>query len=194
MRTGHYTRIKGRMTYFRRKIPELLQKRLSSTEICYRLGVISSRLAERLGRRLAAEVDDFFERATIDPMLNSADLTRLVQTAIAAWRADDAVEAALDIQSYGRPLLHPKEQQPPGLSWLRALFGRSVTVKARMAPHSFPKWLKRLVSLLATTKSSSQPAVVRSAWGWPRTICNQPWRRRPCMVWEVSPLGTISLR
>jgi site-specific recombinase XerD len=110
MRTGHYTRLKGRVTYFRRKIPELLQERLASTEICYRLGVISSRLAERLGRRLAVEVDDFFERATIDPMLNSADLTKLVQTAIAAWRADDSVEAARDIQSYGRPFLHPKEQ------------------------------------------------------------------------------------
>lgn len=63
MRTGHYTRLKGRVTYFRRKIPEFLQVRLESTEICYRLGVVSSKLAERLGRRLAVEVDMFFEDA-----------------------------------------------------------------------------------------------------------------------------------
>lgn len=110
MRTGHYTRLKGRVTYFRRKVPELLQERLASTEICYRLGVISSNLAERLGRRLAVEVDDFFERAKSDPMLKSADLTKLVQTALAGWREDDAIGAATDIQRYGRPLLDPREQ------------------------------------------------------------------------------------
>ncbi|AKR55116.1 Integrase [Devosia sp. H5989] len=110
MRTGHYTRLKGRVTYFRRKVPELLQERLASTEICYRLGVISSKLAERLGRRLAVEVDDFFERAKSDPMLKSADLTKLVQTALAGWREDDAIDAATDVQRYGRPLLDPREQ------------------------------------------------------------------------------------
>jgi integrase len=110
MRTGHYTRLKGRVTYFRRKVPEFLQERLASTEICYRLGVISSGLAERLGRRLAVEVDDFFQRAKIDPMLNSADLTKLVTVALAGWREDDATEVAQEIQRYGRPLLDPKEQ------------------------------------------------------------------------------------
>lgn len=110
MRTGHYTRLKGRVTYFRRKVPELLQERLASTEICYRLGVISSNLAERLGRRLAVEVDDFFERAKSDPMLKSADLTKLVETALAGWRGDDVIGAATDIQRYGRSLLDPREQ------------------------------------------------------------------------------------
>jgi hypothetical protein len=61
-------------------------------------------LAERLGRRLAVEVDDFFERAKSDPMLKSADLTKLVQTALAGWREDDAIDAATDVQRYGRPL------------------------------------------------------------------------------------------
>lgn len=110
MRTGHYTRLKGRVTYFRRKIPDFLQEQLASTEICYRLGVISSSLAERLGRRLAVEIDDFFERAKTDPMLNDVVLTKLVETALAGWREDDAIEASNDIRTYGRPFLEPKEQ------------------------------------------------------------------------------------
>nr|WP_314260704.1 hypothetical protein [uncultured Devosia sp.] len=110
MRTGHYTRLKGRVTYFRRKVPEFLQERLASTEICYRLGVISSSVAERLGRRLAVEVDTFFDQAKTDPMLDAASLTKLVETALVGWREDDSSEAAREITSYGRPLLTPKDQ------------------------------------------------------------------------------------
>jgi hypothetical protein len=111
MRTGHYTRLKGRVTYFRRKIPDLLQEQLASTEICYRLGVISSSVAERLGRRLAVEVDTFFDQAKTDAMLTSDDLTKLVQAALSGWREDDASEAAREIQVYGRPLLDPREKR-----------------------------------------------------------------------------------
>lgn len=110
MRTGHYTRLKGRTTYFRRKIPDFLQEQLASTEICYRLGVISSSVAERLGRRLAVEVDTFFDQAKTNAMLTSDDLTKLVQAALSGWREDDASEAAREIQAYGRPLLDPREK------------------------------------------------------------------------------------
>lgn len=109
MRTGHYTRLKGRVTYFRRKVPEILQVRLASTEICYRLGVISSQLAERLGRTLAVEVDSFFERAKIDPMLKSADLTKLVQTALAEWREASNAGDAKSVHSFGKPIANPRD-------------------------------------------------------------------------------------
>lgn len=103
MRTGHYTRLKGRVTYFRRKVPEFLQARLEFSEICYRIGAVSSRVAERLGRRLAVEVDMFFEDARTNPMLNAADLAQLVETAMLGWREISNADFAEGILRHGIP-------------------------------------------------------------------------------------------
>ncbi|RYD72696.1 MAG: hypothetical protein EOP84_22725, partial [Verrucomicrobiaceae bacterium] len=125
MRTGHYTRLKGRVTYFRRKIPEFLQVRLESTEICYRLGVVSSKLAERLGRRLAVEVDMFFEDARTNPMLNAADLTQLVETAILGWRETANADIAEDVNRFGKPLTNPRDSATTMAEMGMALIQRS---------------------------------------------------------------------
>lgn len=125
MRTGHYTRLKGRVTYFRRKIPEFLQVRLESTEICYRLGVVSSKLAERLGRKLAVEVDMFFEDARTNPMLNATDLSQLVETAILGWRETANADIAEDVNRLGKPLTNPRDSATTMAEMGMALIQRS---------------------------------------------------------------------
>lgn len=59
MASDSYLRLKGRTTYFRRKVPGDLMGRLASTEICFRLGVIDRDSSVQLGRRLAVVVDAF---------------------------------------------------------------------------------------------------------------------------------------
>jgi hypothetical protein len=72
-----FLRLKGRTTYFRRKVPGDLLSRLASTEICFKLGVIDRDSAVQLGRRLAVAVDAFFVSARRDKMLSSPDLSRV---------------------------------------------------------------------------------------------------------------------
>lgn len=127
MRTGHYTRLKGRVTYFRRKIPGFLQARLESTEICCRIGVVSSRLAERLGRRLAVDVDMFFEDAKSNPMLNAANLTQLVETATLGWRETAHADIAEDVHRFGKALANPRESATTMAEMGMALIQRSGT-------------------------------------------------------------------
>jgi hypothetical protein len=127
MRIGHYTRLKGRVTYFRRKVPNFLRARLASTEICYKLGVISSMLAERLGRRLAVEADAFFEHAKTNSMLTSADLTKLIEAALAGWRELDAINAAEEIGRFGHPVLNPKDRATTWAELALAMIAREGT-------------------------------------------------------------------
>ena len=74
MRIGHFTRLKGRTSYFRRKLPARLRDRFARCEICVRLGVLDRESAGRLGRRLA--VDDFFLAPLDDAMLSENDHKR----------------------------------------------------------------------------------------------------------------------
>lgn len=87
MATDSFLRLKGRTTYFRRKVPGELMSRLASTEICFRLGVIDRDSAVHLGRRLAVAVDAFFVSARRNEMLSSQHLTALLGSALQEWRA-----------------------------------------------------------------------------------------------------------
>ncbi|GLQ10092.1 hypothetical protein GCM10007913_20240 [Devosia yakushimensis] len=102
MATDSFLRLKGRTTYFRRKIPSELMSRLASTEICFRLGVIDRDSAVQLGRRLAVAVDAFYVSARRDKMLSSPDLTALLGAALADWRAT--------VQPIPVPLVSTREQ------------------------------------------------------------------------------------
>lgn len=82
-----YIRLKGRTSYFRRKIPADLVIRLASTEICFKLGVIDRDSALAIGRRLAVEVDVFFVSARRNEMLSSSDLSRILAAALQDWQA-----------------------------------------------------------------------------------------------------------
>lgn len=89
MRIGHFTRLKGRTTYFRRKVPLILRSRLASSEICVRLGVVNRDSAERQARRLAVAVDEFFKDAATNTMLAADDLSRLISLTMTSWRQQD---------------------------------------------------------------------------------------------------------
>lgn len=86
MAPENFLRLKGRTSYFRRKIPADLQTQLASSEICFRLGVIDRDSAMLVARRLAVEVDAFFVSARRDKMLSSHDLSTLLGSALAEWR------------------------------------------------------------------------------------------------------------
>lgn len=102
MRSGHYTRLKGRTTYFRRKIPDSIRTRLASSEICVKLGVINRDSAERIGRRLAVAVDVFFCAAERNPMLDNMVLSRVITQTIADWKAEnERCEAEASIRHGG---------------------------------------------------------------------------------------------
>lgn len=102
MATETFLRLKGRTTYFRRKIPADLMSRLASSEICFRLGVIDRDSAVRLARRLVVEVDAFFVSARRNAMLSSHDLSRLLGAALEDWRAG--------VQPTPVPLVKPRHQ------------------------------------------------------------------------------------
>ncbi len=87
MASDSFLRLKGRTSYFRRKIPAGLQTQLASSEICFRLGVIDRDSALHLGRRLAVAVDAFFVSARRDEMLSSHQLTAVLGSALQEWRA-----------------------------------------------------------------------------------------------------------
>lgn len=102
MATDSFLRLKGRTSYFRRKIPAALQTQLASREICFRLGVIDRDSAVQLARRLAVEVDAFFVSARRNRMLSSEDLSTLLGTALAGWRKS--------IQAVPIPLVSTRDQ------------------------------------------------------------------------------------
>lgn len=102
MASDSFLRLKGRTTYFRRKIPGDLMSRLASTEICFRLGVLNRDSSVQLGRRLAVAVDAFFVSARRDKMLSSPDLTALLGAALADWRAS--------VQPVPIPLVSTRQQ------------------------------------------------------------------------------------
>lgn len=102
MATESFLRLKGRTTYFRRKIPADLMSRLASSEICFRLGVIDRDSAVRLARRLVVEVDAFFVSARRNAMLSSHDLSRLLGAALEDWRSA--------VQPTPVPLVKPRHQ------------------------------------------------------------------------------------
>lgn len=85
MQSGHYTRLRGRTTVFRRKIPAHLRSQFESSEICLTLGVINSDSAKRLGRRLAVAVDALFDEAASTPM-NDADLKKVLAETLRGWQ------------------------------------------------------------------------------------------------------------
>ena len=87
MASDSFLRLKGRTSYFRRKIPAPLQTQLASSEICFRLGVIDRDSALHLGRRLAVAVDAFFVSARRNEMLSSHQLTAVLGSALQEWRA-----------------------------------------------------------------------------------------------------------
>lgn len=87
MASDSFLRLKGRTTYFRRKIPAALQTQLASSEICFRLGVIDRDSALHLGRRLAVAVDAFFVSARRDKMLSSQQLSAMLGSALQDWRS-----------------------------------------------------------------------------------------------------------
>jgi len=102
MASDSFLRLKGRTTYFRRKVPGDMLSRLASTEICFKLGVIDRDSAVQLGRRLAVAVDAFFVSARRDKMLSSPDLTALLGAALADWRAS--------VQPVPIPLVSTRQQ------------------------------------------------------------------------------------
>lgn len=85
MQAGHYTRLRGRTTVFRRKIPASLRSRFESSEICVTIGVVTSDSAKRLGRRLAVAVDAYFEQSA-SPSMNDADLKRVLADILHNWQ------------------------------------------------------------------------------------------------------------
>ena len=99
---GHFLRLKGRTSFFRRRIPESLRPRLAQTEICATLGVVDKDSAERGARRLAVAVDVFFASATCDMSLNSSDLSRVISSTIQSWREDDDRHDARFVLAKGR--------------------------------------------------------------------------------------------
>ena len=102
MASDSFLRLKGRVSYFRRKIPAPLQTQLASTEICFRLGVINRDSALHLGRRLAVAVDAFFVSARRNEMLSSHQLTAVLGSALQEWRAT--------IQPVPEPLISTRKQ------------------------------------------------------------------------------------
>ena len=102
MASDSFLRLKGRTTFFRRKIPGDLMSRLASTEICFRLGVIDRDSAVQLGRRLAVAVDAFFVSARRDKMLSLPDLFAVLGAALADWRTS--------VQPVPVPLVSTREQ------------------------------------------------------------------------------------
>ena len=101
MTSAHYTKLRGSITYFRRRTPASLREKLASSEICVKLGVINRNDARRLGRRLAAATDSFFEDASTNPMLDGTALIRLVKQTIEDWRTGDARKVARDSFEFG---------------------------------------------------------------------------------------------
>lgn len=86
MASDSFLRLKGRTSYFRRKIPLRLQTQLASSEICFKLGVIDRDSAVLLARRLAVDVDAFFVSARENSMLSSNDLSALLSAGLQGWR------------------------------------------------------------------------------------------------------------
>lgn len=102
MSKRHYTYLRGRVTYFRRKIPLDLRKRLASSEICIRIGIIATSDAEQIGRRLAVETDLFIENARVDPMLDEAALRQFVTATISDWQINQERQTAQLQKDFGR--------------------------------------------------------------------------------------------
>ncbi len=98
----HYTCLRGRVTYFRRKIPSDLRKRLASSEICIRIGVITTTDAEQIGRRLAVETDLFIENARVDPMLDEAALRQFVTATMSDWQINQERQTVQLQSDFGR--------------------------------------------------------------------------------------------
>lgn len=106
---GHFLRLRGRTSYFRRRIPQSLRPRLAQTEICATLGVVDKDSAERVARRLAVAVDVFFASAMRDMSLNSSDLNCVISTTIAAWRESDDRHDASFVLAKGRTPGNPRD-------------------------------------------------------------------------------------
>lgn len=102
MASDSFLRLKGRTTYFRRKIPADLQTQLASSEICFRLGVIDRDSAILLARRMVVKVDAFFVSARKDEMLTSQELSALLGVALADW--------ARSVQPVPVPLISTRDQ------------------------------------------------------------------------------------
>lgn len=99
MQTGHYTRLRGRTTVFRRKIPAHLRSQFESSEICLTLGVINNDSAKRLGRRLAVAVDALFDEAASTQSMNDTELKQVLASTLAEWsrtRERQQAEEALE--------------------------------------------------------------------------------------------------
>ena len=109
MRIGHFTRLKGRTSYFRRKLPTRLRDRFARREICVRLGVLDRESAERQGRRLAVAVDDFFLAALDDAMLSDDDLKKVITSTMAIWWDDDQRRDAEFADKWGARPVPPKD-------------------------------------------------------------------------------------
>ncbi len=78
MTRSSFTRLKTRITYFRRKVPSDLKVQLGMTEVCLHLGPIETSAAGHYGRALASATDQFFLAARNDSMLTKDDLYRLL--------------------------------------------------------------------------------------------------------------------
>lgn len=100
MASDSFLRLKGRTSYFRRKIPAPLQTQLASSEICFRLGVIDRDSAVLLARRLAVDVDAFFVSARENKMLSSNDLNAVLTAGLRHWEA--GIQAVPDASMPGR--------------------------------------------------------------------------------------------
>ena len=109
MSVGSYLRLKGRSSFFRRKVPDHLRVRLARTEICANLGVVNRESAERGARRVAVAVDAFFVSAWRDMSLTGADLSKVVASTIAAWRESDERHDDRMVLANGRTLGSARE-------------------------------------------------------------------------------------
>ena len=85
-----------------KKIPSDLRKRLASSEICIRIGVIATIDAEQIGRRLAVETDLFIENARVDPMIDDAALRQFVTATISDWKINQEQQTAQLQKDFGR--------------------------------------------------------------------------------------------
>ena len=94
MGVGHFLRLKGRTSYFRRKVPENLRRRLVQGEVCVSLGVIDRSAAGCAARFLAVAVDRFFSDARKDNALNAVDLNRVCSVALRTWREEHERDVA----------------------------------------------------------------------------------------------------
>lgn len=78
MTRSSFTRLKTRITYFRRKVPSDLRAQICLSEVCLHLGPIETWAAGQIGRALASATDQFFLAARNDSMLSKDDLYKLL--------------------------------------------------------------------------------------------------------------------